>query len=527
MKAQVSGNAPSIFKDSAALFLINAIVFAWNTLGFFSQPFFRDYSIVFEGGYRILLGQVPYRDFFLPVGPVIFYLQAFFNRMLGANLWAMAVHAGVQACLLASVYYWATRKKWHAGFAILMSVATLFSFNPANYPWYNQTAYLFFLINIMLVITQVDRPSMTASCWIGSVALTLLSFFSKQDVGLLQFVLLGIFFMWQARPRLVRPFCFYVLPVVFLFFLIAWAYESAGQFFYWFNLGQLPHTGRLHHFLKIRNLFHSLISWKFLGLLFCGWNLFRTDLPRNFKARYFILAMLLAVPWITGKTSGLVLYTVWQGFPVLLFLVYELVQQAHPAWVQRYQKLVYFVLFYVVLIGLKPVAQSVKYLGTNLATFSRTQSSPWGLWFQKRYKLQDYARIKEGSYQHSLLRKDAKHALQKIRGVIQAHGGNFINLTEYTFLYADFKQIPPAGFPLWFDNGVTLFELQKQWLGPEIIRRQPQVLLLQNTYDRPQNGLVQSLLPYVLAHGYEQAFIAPAAVKDREIWVLTRKANVS
>ena len=38
--------------------------------------FFRDYSIIYEGAYRISLGQIPFNDFGLPVGPVSLLLPA-------------------------------------------------------------------------------------------------------------------------------------------------------------------------------------------------------------------------------------------------------------------------------------------------------------------------------------------------------------------------------------------------------------------------------------------------------------------
>lgn len=44
---------------------------------------FFDHSIVIDGAWRILHGQVPYRDFSVPYGPLLFYLQALFFALCG------------------------------------------------------------------------------------------------------------------------------------------------------------------------------------------------------------------------------------------------------------------------------------------------------------------------------------------------------------------------------------------------------------------------------------------------------------
>ncbi|MGF3555026.1 MAG: hypothetical protein ACQXXF_07165, partial [Thermoplasmatota archaeon] len=62
-------------------------------VGVYGSFFYSDWRIIFEGSYRIFKGQVPYRDFFMPVGPVVFYFQAFFDFLFSPNLLAMAMHS--------------------------------------------------------------------------------------------------------------------------------------------------------------------------------------------------------------------------------------------------------------------------------------------------------------------------------------------------------------------------------------------------------------------------------------------------
>ena len=47
--------------------------------------YFRDYSIIWDGAYRLTQGLSPYTDFGIPVGPVSFYLPALFFYLFGAS----------------------------------------------------------------------------------------------------------------------------------------------------------------------------------------------------------------------------------------------------------------------------------------------------------------------------------------------------------------------------------------------------------------------------------------------------------
>ena len=48
-----------------------------------------DESTVFDGGWRIVQGQVMYRDFYAPYGPVVYWLQGQFFRVLGVSFSSM------------------------------------------------------------------------------------------------------------------------------------------------------------------------------------------------------------------------------------------------------------------------------------------------------------------------------------------------------------------------------------------------------------------------------------------------------
>ena len=54
-----------------------------------------DQSIVFDGGWRLLSGQVPFHDFVAPSGLVPSAIQAAFDEALGVTWFAYCLHASI------------------------------------------------------------------------------------------------------------------------------------------------------------------------------------------------------------------------------------------------------------------------------------------------------------------------------------------------------------------------------------------------------------------------------------------------
>lgn len=99
-------------RDWKTILALSAIsTFSLGYLLIFGVFTFRDYSIIFDGGLRVSQGQIPYRDFFLPLGPMVFYLQAFFNLLAGPNAWAMRLHAGVINAVVLCLFFLYARRK--------------------------------------------------------------------------------------------------------------------------------------------------------------------------------------------------------------------------------------------------------------------------------------------------------------------------------------------------------------------------------------------------------------------------------
>ena len=86
-----------------ALLLPAAAIFCYlaGRRGLF--PF--DQSILFDGGYRVLLGQVPYRDVLLPFGPVSLWLQGAIFGLLGVSWRSYLLSAALANALATLLAY--------------------------------------------------------------------------------------------------------------------------------------------------------------------------------------------------------------------------------------------------------------------------------------------------------------------------------------------------------------------------------------------------------------------------------------
>ena len=167
-----------------------------------------DMAIVADGGYRIWSGQVPYRDFHIPMGPIVFYLQAAFCGLLGGFSWEAGVlHAAVVGAFATLVIYGIVRAYLSPvgalGFA---AFGALTFYMPLAVAWHDQTAYFGTLLALG-VFALADRASWGGvtrwRCLLAGVqgVLLTLAIFSKQNIGMVSLLLLMPLWLLPSPPR--------------------------------------------------------------------------------------------------------------------------------------------------------------------------------------------------------------------------------------------------------------------------------------------------------------------------------------
>ena len=165
-----------------------------------------DQSIMFDGGWRILCGQVPFKDFIMAFGPLSFTVQALFFKLFGVNWTSMvlaAAFAGAIAALsvmrITSLLF-GKKRAWLIGLSGLL-VGTSFQ-SMFGTLWIEQIGFLACLLGIQMICESTRARNRVRFLYLGLAgALAVMAFLAKQNVGVLTFVLLSILTVLAAAPE--------------------------------------------------------------------------------------------------------------------------------------------------------------------------------------------------------------------------------------------------------------------------------------------------------------------------------------
>lgn len=152
--------------------------------GFFAM----DQSIVFDGGWRILHGQVPFRDFFLPHGPLSMWIQALAFGWFGVSYRVYVLTATIMNVVGALLAYGTFRtfipeKKWPALAAGLLTGSWLYA--PMGTTYIEQTGFFFLWVAVFAVVRGLASGSFR-HLWMGAAGLALAAaILAKTNTGVL------------------------------------------------------------------------------------------------------------------------------------------------------------------------------------------------------------------------------------------------------------------------------------------------------------------------------------------------------
>ena len=157
--------------------------------------FLQDQSMVFDGAWRLLQGQVPYRDTLYPFGPVTFLIQELFFKLFGVNFSATVISAAVLNAIAALIVVRIVRRLFprEKSIAVVAGVVTACWFQaPFGTLWFEQTAFFFALLALFAVL----EGELSGSSWryplhaLGGFLLAW-SVLSKQNAGILFWLVMG------------------------------------------------------------------------------------------------------------------------------------------------------------------------------------------------------------------------------------------------------------------------------------------------------------------------------------------------
>ncbi len=268
---------------------------------FASFPYRINIFLSWEGAYRLSEGEIPYRDFGMPVGYMYWVIPAVFFKLLGAQLITL-VKAQAFINILAGLAFRSILKSLDidAGIRFLGLALFLLSYSFLNYwPWYNHTVIVYELIALAFLFHYLKQPATTFKkyLWLtGAGIFVFFSFFTKQDGGGLALLLclaLLSYESWEQKNW--RPIPAFLAGFVLAGILIIGPLLPYG-FNYWFNHGQAPHTSRIS-ITDILNEFFTGSQWiKFYLFLITLLLIARCKQEKGFiRNRQLVLFALLTI----------------------------------------------------------------------------------------------------------------------------------------------------------------------------------------------------------------------------------------
>lgn len=239
---------------------------------FASFPYRINIFLSWEGAYRMAEGQVPFKDFGMPMGYMYWVIPAIFFKIFGAQMITL-IKAQAFINILAGFAFRSIFKSLNVHPAIRFLGVAVFclSYTFFNYwPWYNHTVFVYELIALALLFKFITHQQPGKWQWaalVGAGVFVFFSFFTKQDGGALALLLclaLILYYSWinkKWKPVFVFVGAFVITGAIMIVPLLPYGFN------YWFNHGQPPHSSRISITDILKEFFASSQWIKFYLLI--------------------------------------------------------------------------------------------------------------------------------------------------------------------------------------------------------------------------------------------------------------------
>ena len=230
---------------------------------FVRLPYRVNIFLSWEGAYRMSKGQLPFRDFGIPLGGMYWVIPAIFFKLFGPAMITL-IKAQVFINIVSGLAFRSILRSLSVNPAVRLASVLLFclSYSFFNFwPWYNQSVIVYELAGLAFLFRwwraegAVDGSRYRWVWLAGAAFFVVCSFLTKQDGGGLALVVacwvLAVDGILRRNWKGLAVFagCFVVL---FLLVILPFLPHSFG---YWFNHGQPPHSSRVSPYDILNELF--------------------------------------------------------------------------------------------------------------------------------------------------------------------------------------------------------------------------------------------------------------------------------
>ena len=249
---------PTMSRDKALSFLeIIVIVVLAIVPVFLTYPYRVNIFISWEGAYRMSKGDIPFKDFGIPMGYMFWAVPAFFFKIFGPQMITL-IKAQAFLNILSGLSFRSILRSFRIS-PVISFVSVLYfilTYSLVNFwPWYNHTVIVYEFVSLAFLMAYMLRGKKIVLLLLAAF-FGFLSFFTKQDGGGLCLLMSLVLISYDAYiTKDWKSLLIYILAYAAVAALFILPLSREG-FSFWFNLGQPPHSSRV----SLTDVFIGLIQ---------------------------------------------------------------------------------------------------------------------------------------------------------------------------------------------------------------------------------------------------------------------------
>ena len=491
----------------------------------FNNPYRINIFLSWEGAYRMYLGQMPFRDFSMPMGYGYWVIPAFFFKIFGPYFYTL-IKAQVLVNLISVITFRSILNILGVRpVVILLSVVVYcFSYVSFNFwPWYNNMVIAFELVAIYFTLVAIFTPG-GWKMWVSLVLAGFFAFFAiwiKQDAGGLGLLIIYGMLTYNAwmDKSIKKWLAFTGFFIVFTFAFIAPIYKY--DFAYWYNYGQPPHKSRL----VLMNFLNEILAWAYWEKFFLlAIVLFVLDKARAGRAFFedkkevlfaFLCISIILQAWIIPVTSPVPekneVFFYGFGFAYLfsnLRLGLDLSRWYYLA------VCLFLTAFWWTGIYWRNIARVISKKPNVVQRTEEKETHKYRL--AKEYKTMERLFLAESTLEG--IRK-----IKELDVVKNKKNLRVLNMSELTSLAYEIPFTPPINQPMWYHQTVAIFQEQVDEFCEKIRRKEYDLVIFESVSPKEAiNFFPMDVKECLMKHyKHEFTFLAPRHPEESFIDVFT------
>lgn len=463
---------------------------------FVNLPFKINLFLAWEGAYRISLGQIPFKDFSLPMGFGFWLLPAFFFKVFGPYLYTLVI-SQVFINLIGALAFRSILKKFGVDPAVILLSILVYciSFIFVNFwPWYNNTVFIFELIAINFLLSHIFQESNRKKIiFLGLTSFFLvLSVFTKQDGGGLAVLSASALILYDAIIiRKIKWILYYIgFSIMFtcLFVLPFVSYD----FSYWFNYSQLPHNARTSLNDILIDVFEGSQWIKFYLMAVVIAIIHQATKQKKYlhlrkEVLFALFTLSILIQAMLVQVTSYIPHNVNIYFHSITFAFlshYCLLVNLKKIWVLI--SISFLIMFWWSADYWRYGQRIVNQISPGLLESKKSLNSiSKYTWFindsTKQEKKINWKLSKYKSFKNVLLPEETIQGIDSIMSlkIIKSKGLKVLNMSELTPLAYEIGYKPIVNQPMWFHRNVSIFDKEIEEFCKKIIEKQYDLVLFE------------------------------------------------